>query len=46
MVKPVLMISNILGIEVTYFKAIRSSRLPGWHYDSYLTFAPVLRINL
>lgn len=46
MVKPVLMISNIIGIEVTYFKAIRSSQLPGWHYDSYLSFAPVLRINL
>ncbi len=46
MVKPILMISNIIGIEVTYFKAIRSSQLPAWHYDSYLAFAPVLRINL
>jgi hypothetical protein len=45
MVKPVLMISNILGIEVTYFKSIRASRLPVWHYDSYLVFAPILRIN-
>lgn len=45
MVKPVLMITNIIGIEVTYFKGIRSSRLPAWHYDSYLVFAPILRIN-
>jgi hypothetical protein len=45
MVKPVFMISNILGIEVTYSKAIRASHLPVWHYDSYLVFAPFLRIN-
>jgi hypothetical protein len=45
MVKAVLMISNIFGVEVTYFKSIRSSRVPVWHYDSYLAFAPILRIN-
>lgn len=44
-VKPLLMVSNLVGIEVSYFKAFRTARLPDWHYDSYLVFAPVLRIN-
>ncbi len=44
-VKPTVMVSNIIGVEVQYFKAFRAGRLPSWHYDNYLVFAPVLRIN-
>lgn len=45
LVKPVVMISNVIGIEVSYFMALRSSKLPPWHYDKYFVFTPVVRIN-
>jgi len=45
LVKPVVMISNVFGIEVSYFMALRSSKLPPWHYDKYFVFTPVVRIN-
>jgi hypothetical protein len=44
-VKPVLMLSNNFGFSVSYFKAFRSDNLPPWHYDNYIVFAPIIRIN-
>ncbi len=44
-VKPVLMLSNNFGVSVSYFKAFRSDNLPPWHYDNYIVFAPIIRIN-
>jgi len=44
-VKPVLMLSNNFGVSVSYFKAFRSDHLPPWHYDNYIVFAPIIRIN-
>jgi hypothetical protein len=44
-VKTVLMLSNSFGVSVSYFKAFRSDNLPPWHYDSYIVFSPIIRIN-
>ncbi len=36
---------NNFGVELRYFKAIRSSHLPVWQFDNYIVLSPVIRIN-
>lgn len=42
-VKSQLMLSNWLGIDIRYFNGFGT--LPPWHYDNYIEFSPVIRIN-
>jgi hypothetical protein len=44
-VRSTLMLSNTIGFDLRYFKAIRSSGLPVWQYDNYLALSPVIRVN-
>ena len=44
-VRTSLMLSNTVGIDLRYFKAIRSDGLPPWQYDNYIAISPVIRIN-
>jgi len=44
-VRSTFMLSNTVGIDLRYFKAIRSEGLPVWQYDNYLAVSPVIRIN-
>ncbi|MGA9120593.1 MAG: hypothetical protein WB699_14610 [Bacteroidota bacterium] len=44
-VRSMLMLSNTIGIDLRYFKAIRTSGLPVWQYDNYLAISPVFRVN-
>jgi hypothetical protein len=44
-VKSHLMVSNIIGVDFRYFKALRSTALPLWHYDNYIAISPLIRIN-
>jgi hypothetical protein len=44
-VKSLFILRNTFGIDLRYFKSIRTGHLPPWHYDSYIAFSPVVRIN-
>jgi hypothetical protein len=44
-VKSLFMISNTVGIDLRYFKAVRTGNLPPWQYDSFIVLSPVIRIN-
>ncbi len=44
-VRTTLMLSNTVGLDLRYFKAIRSDGLPPWQYDNYIAISPVIRIN-
>jgi len=44
-VKSLFILRNTFGVDLRYFKSIRTGHLPPWHYDSYIAFSPVVRIN-
>jgi len=44
-VRTSLVLSNTVGFELKYFKAIRADGLPAWQYDDYIAISPVIRIN-
>ncbi len=44
-VKSLLVLRNTFGIDLRYFKAFRTGKLPPWHYDSYIAFSPLIHIN-
>lgn len=44
-VRSLFMLSNTVGVDLRYFKAIHSVGLPEWQYDNYLAVSPVIRIN-
>ncbi len=44
-VKSSIMVSNTIGFDLRYFKAVQTSNLPPWQYGSYIVLTPVLRIN-
>ncbi len=44
-VRTSLVLSNTVGLDVRYFKALRRDGLPAWQYDNYLAISPVIRIN-
>lgn len=43
--KTKLIVSNMIGLDLRYFKAFRTSHLPSWQYDTYLVPTFVVRIN-
>jgi len=43
--KSFLVLSNTIGIDFRYFKALDSSKLTPWQYDNYVVFSPIIRIN-
>jgi len=43
--KTKLIVSNMVGVDLRYFKAFRSSRLSSWQYDTYIVPAFMVRIN-
>jgi hypothetical protein len=40
-----LMLSNMVGLDLRYFKSYTPSRLPSWQYDTYVLPSFVVRIN-
>jgi hypothetical protein len=44
-IKSSLVLNNCVGIDLRYFKALRSDNLPTWHYGDYIAVSPVIRIN-
>lgn len=45
-IKSLFMLSNFIGFDVRYYKAVFNSKnIPEWQYDSYIVFSPILRIN-
>lgn len=41
-----LLLSNMVGLDLRYFKTYTPSRLPSWQYDNYILPSIVIRINL
>ncbi len=44
-VKSKLILSNMLGLDLRYFRSYRSSHLPPWQYEKYFVPSFVVRIN-
>jgi len=44
-VKSMITLNSAFGIDIQYYKALNTDRLPPWHYDSYLLVSPLIRIN-
>jgi hypothetical protein len=44
-VRSSVLLGNIVGVEVKYLTAFRAGHLPPWHYNNYILFSPIIRIN-